>query len=149
MLIGRGPAALAKAGAGLAAGRLRVGRFDRGFATPARTARPRPTKWIVPLYEALGAVRPSLIVELNRAVAVGMASGPAAGLEIVDRLAGTCAPRVPSAFSGGAPPVWSGGLGRWTRREPSPRAAAAALTRNERGSGGRGLLAVERGRRPS
>ncbi|MGC5168888.1 RNA polymerase sigma factor [Luteimicrobium sp. DT211] len=47
------------------------------------------TDWdrIVVLYEALGRVAPSPIVELNRAVAVAMASGPAAGLRIVDGLA--------------------------------------------------------------
>ena len=46
------------------------------------------TDWprIVTLYEALARLAPSPIVELNRAVAVAMASGPAAGLEIVDAL---------------------------------------------------------------
>ncbi|WP_407320772.1 DUF6596 domain-containing protein [Isoptericola halotolerans] len=49
------------------------------------------TDWdsIVALYEALGRVAPSPVVELNRAVAVSMASGPAAGLEEVDALAGS------------------------------------------------------------
>ena len=47
------------------------------------------TDWqrIVILYEALGRLTPSPIVELNRAVAVAMASGPAAGLELVDAIA--------------------------------------------------------------
>lgn len=46
------------------------------------------TDWdrIVVLYEALGRVAPSPIVDLNRSVAVAMASGPAAGLRIVDEL---------------------------------------------------------------
>lgn len=46
------------------------------------------TDWdrIVVLYEALGALSPSAVVELNRAVAVSMAVGPASGLAIVDRL---------------------------------------------------------------
>jgi predicted RNA polymerase sigma factor len=46
------------------------------------------TDWerIVVLYEALGRVAPSPVVELNRAVAVSMASGPAAALELVDDL---------------------------------------------------------------
>jgi RNA polymerase sigma-70 factor (ECF subfamily) len=46
------------------------------------------TDWprIVTLYEALARLAPSPIVELNRAVAVAMASGPAAGLAIVDTL---------------------------------------------------------------
>jgi RNA polymerase sigma factor (sigma-70 family) len=53
----------------------------------ARTA--AETDWvrITALYEALLVVMPSPIVELNRAVAVAMAFGPAAGLEIVDDLA--------------------------------------------------------------
>ncbi len=38
------------------------------------------------LYDALAQVAPSPVVELNRAVAVGMAFGAAAGLEIVDAL---------------------------------------------------------------
>ncbi|MDT4983537.1 MAG: hypothetical protein QOF95_1027 [Pseudonocardiales bacterium] len=46
------------------------------------------TDWarIAALYEALAAVEPSSVVELNRAVAVGMARGPAAGLVVVDAL---------------------------------------------------------------
>ena len=62
------------------------------------------TDWdrIVLLYEALGSLAPSPIVELNRAVAVAMASGPAAALPLVDELAAvgaarrapTCCPRV-------------------------------------------------------
>ena len=47
------------------------------------------TDWprIVILYEALGGLTPSPIVELNRAVAVAMASGPADGLVLVDEIA--------------------------------------------------------------
>jgi predicted RNA polymerase sigma factor len=41
---------------------------------------------IVALYDALAQVAPSPVVDLNRAVAVGMAFGPAAGLELVDAL---------------------------------------------------------------
>jgi predicted RNA polymerase sigma factor len=40
------------------------------------------------LYAALAGIAPSPIVELNRAVAIGMAFGPAAGLELVDTIAG-------------------------------------------------------------
>jgi RNA polymerase sigma factor (sigma-70 family) len=49
----------------------------------------RQTDWerVVILYEALGRGAPSPVVELNRAVAVAMASGPAAALSIVDELA--------------------------------------------------------------
>ncbi len=41
---------------------------------------------IVALYDALAQLSPSPVVELNRAVAVGMAFGPAAGLELVEAL---------------------------------------------------------------
>ena len=52
----------------------------------ARTA--EETDWlrIVALYDALAEVAPSPVVELNRSVAVSMAFGPAAGLELVDQL---------------------------------------------------------------
>ncbi len=57
-------------------------------ACHARARTPRETDWprIVGLYEELGRLTPSPVVELNRAVAVAMASGPAAGLKIVDVL---------------------------------------------------------------
>ena len=53
----------------------------------ARTAEETDWSRIADLYEALTVLMPSPVVELNRAVAVSMASGPAAGLEIVDTLA--------------------------------------------------------------
>jgi hypothetical protein len=54
-----------------------------------RAARAEDTDWaqIVRLYDFLERVQPSPVVSLNRAVAVAMASGPGAGLEIIDRLA--------------------------------------------------------------
>jgi len=57
-------------------------------ACHARARTPEETDWsrIVALYEALAKVSPSPVVELNRAVAVGMAFGPAASLELVDVL---------------------------------------------------------------
>jgi RNA polymerase sigma factor (sigma-70 family) len=57
-------------------------------ACHARARTPEETDWprIVTLYAALAELTPSPIVELNRAVAVAMASGPAAGLELVDAL---------------------------------------------------------------
>ena len=54
----------------------------RGRATPEETDWAR----IVALYDALAELVPSPVVELNRAVAVAMAFGPAAGLELVDAL---------------------------------------------------------------
>jgi RNA polymerase sigma factor (sigma-70 family) len=58
------------------------------IACHARAARADETDWprIAALYAELAAVAPSPVVELNRAVAVGMAEGPAAGLAIADRL---------------------------------------------------------------
>jgi RNA polymerase sigma factor (sigma-70 family) len=53
----------------------------------ARTADETDWKRIASLYDALGRLMPSPIVELNRAVALAMAFGPAAGLELVDTLA--------------------------------------------------------------
>ena len=57
-------------------------------AVHARARTPEDTDWalIVRLYDELIGQLPSPIVELNRAVAVGMASGPRAGLEAVDTL---------------------------------------------------------------
>ena len=57
-------------------------------ACHARARTPAETDWarIAALYDALAQLTPSPVVELNRAVAVGMAFGPAAGLELVDAL---------------------------------------------------------------
>ena len=57
-------------------------------ACHARARAPEETDWgrIVNLYSELAQVVPSPVVELNRAVAVGMESGPAAALELVDAL---------------------------------------------------------------
>ncbi|MFJ4025965.1 RNA polymerase sigma factor [Paenarthrobacter sp. NPDC089989] len=85
--IRRGKAALATAvaaGRGLGAYGLQASIAECHAAAASVAA----TDWarIVILYEALGRLTPSPIVELNRAVAVAMASGPAAGLDIVDGL---------------------------------------------------------------
>jgi RNA polymerase sigma factor (sigma-70 family) len=57
-------------------------------ACHARARTPEETNWeqIAALYGALAQLMPSPIVELNRAVAVAMAFGPAAGLELIDKL---------------------------------------------------------------
>ncbi len=57
-------------------------------ACHARARVPAETDWarIASLYDALARLAPSPVVELNRAVAVAMAFGPAAGLELVDAL---------------------------------------------------------------
>jgi RNA polymerase sigma factor (sigma-70 family) len=60
------------------------------IACHARAAAADETDWprIAALYAELAALTPSPVVELNRAVAVGMAEGPQAALEMLDRLAG-------------------------------------------------------------
>jgi RNA polymerase sigma factor (sigma-70 family) len=59
-------------------------------ACHAQAARAEDTDWtqIVAIYDALSQLTPSPVIDLNRAVAVSMAYGPAAGLEIVDVLLG-------------------------------------------------------------
>jgi RNA polymerase sigma-70 factor, ECF subfamily len=71
--------------------RQRVGPYQVQAAIAAchaDAATPAETDWaqIALLYERLGQLVPSAIVELNRAVAVAMAEGPAAGLALVERL---------------------------------------------------------------
>ena len=129
--IGRGRAALRRCDA--------LGRGRGNYALQAAIAECHSTApsvddtdWqrIVLLYEALGRIAPSPVVELNRAVAVSMATGPAAALVIVDGLA-----------SGGAlrgthllPSVRGELLVRLGRTEEarSEFAAAAGLARNRR-----------------
>ena len=87
LLVHRGLEALGRAEQ-LAAGR---GPYTVQAAIAACHARARTaeeTDWarIALLYAELGQLTPSPVVELNRAVAVAMASGPAAGLELVDAL---------------------------------------------------------------
>ncbi len=89
LLIRRGLAALARAEQ-LGGGRGPYVLQAAIAACHAQAATAGATDWarIAALYAALAEVMPSPIVELNRAVAVGMASGPAAGLEIADALLG-------------------------------------------------------------
>ncbi|MEQ1685935.1 MAG: RNA polymerase sigma factor [Burkholderiaceae bacterium] len=87
LLIRRGLAALARAEA--LGGALGPYALQAALAAcHARAADASATDWprIVALYDALAQVAPSPVVELNRAVAVGMAFGAEAGLEIVDAL---------------------------------------------------------------
>jgi RNA polymerase sigma factor (sigma-70 family) len=89
LLIRRGLAALQRAEALGGAG----GRYALQAAIAACHARAhhaQETDWprIAALYATLAALTPSPVVELNRAVAVAMAQGPAAGLAIVDALRG-------------------------------------------------------------
>lgn len=87
LLIRRGLAALARAEAlGGARGPYALQAAIAACHTRART--PAETDWarIVALYDGLAQLAPSPVVELNRAVAVAMAFGPAAGLELLDAL---------------------------------------------------------------
>jgi RNA polymerase sigma factor (sigma-70 family) len=91
LLIHRGLAALARAEALAESTGQALGTYALQASIAACHGRARAaddTDWarIAALYDALGQATPSPVVELNRAVAVGMAFGPAAGLEIVDAL---------------------------------------------------------------
>lgn len=101
-------------------------------ACHARAHTADATDWtrIATLYQALAQVTPSPIVELNRAVAVGMAFGPAAGLALVDQLADEPALRgyhlLPSVRGD-----LLAKLGRFAEAQQECE-RAAALTRNRR-----------------
>jgi RNA polymerase sigma factor (sigma-70 family) len=87
LLIRRGLAALERAEA--LGGALGPYALQAAIAAcHARARTPGETDWarIAALYDALAQLAPSPVVELNRAVAVAMAFGPAAGLELVDAL---------------------------------------------------------------
>ena len=91
--IARGLAALARAEALAAAQGEPLGPYALQAAIAAchaRAATAAQTDWprIVALYDALAQATPSPVIELNRAVAVSMAFGPAAALPLVDALAG-------------------------------------------------------------
>jgi predicted RNA polymerase sigma factor len=111
LLINRGLAELARAGAPDGT----YGPYGLQAAIAACHARARGASeadWarISALYDALAQVAPSPIVELNRAVAVGMALGPAQGLAVVDTLTSS----------------WA------DSRKRAPSSRAVSLTRNAR-----------------
>ncbi len=87
LLIGRGLAALQRAEAlGGAYGPYTLQAAIAACHARARAAEETDWTRIVALYDGLAQLMPSPIVQLNRAVALGMAFGPAAGLEVVDSL---------------------------------------------------------------
>jgi predicted RNA polymerase sigma factor len=101
-------------------------------ACHARARTPEETSWvrIAALYQALAGLTPSPVVELNRAVALSMAFGPAAGLELVDALRGE-----PSLANYHLLPSVRGDLLTKLGRREEARGEftrAASLTRNER-----------------
>jgi RNA polymerase sigma factor (sigma-70 family) len=99
-------------------------------ACHARARSGDETDWaqIAALYELLGQVMPTAVVELNRAVAVGMAFGPARGLELADAL--TSLPELRNYHL--LPTVRADFLAKLGRREESRAeyTRAASLTRN-------------------
>jgi RNA polymerase sigma factor (sigma-70 family) len=99
-------------------------------ACHARATTAAETDWprIVALYDAVAQLAPSPVIELNRAVAVGMAFGPAAGLDLVDALV-----TEPSLMSYHLLPAVRGDLLRKLGRSEEARAEferAASLTEN-------------------
>jgi len=101
-------------------------------ACHARATSAADTDWprIAALYDAVAQLAPSPVVELNRAVAVGMAFGPAAGLELVDALVPE-----PSLKAYHLLPAVRGDLLRKLGRSAEARAEferAASLTENAR-----------------
>jgi predicted RNA polymerase sigma factor len=131
LLIGRGLAALERAewlGGALGPYALQaaIAACHARATTAAETDWPR----IVALYDAVAQLAPSPIVELNRAVAVGMAFGPAAGLDLVDALVAE-----PSLQSYHLLPAVRGDLLRKLGRSAEARAEferGASLTENVR-----------------
>ncbi|MEO7426293.1 MAG: RNA polymerase sigma factor [Fibrobacteria bacterium] len=101
-------------------------------ACHARATRADQTDWprIAALYDALSQTAPSPVVELNRAVALSMAFGPEAGLEVIETLLAE-----PSLKGYHLLPAVRGEflakLGRWTEAR-SELERAASLTQNDR-----------------
>jgi RNA polymerase sigma factor (sigma-70 family) len=131
LLIRRGLAALARAEQlGGARGPYALQAAIVACHARARTADDTDWERIVALYDALAELNPSPIVELNRAVAVSMAYGPALGLELVDALTSE-----PSLKSYHLLPSVRGDLlmklGRSSEAKPEFD-RAASLTRNAR-----------------
>ena len=131
LLIRRGFAALARAeAAGGPPGPYALQAAIAACHAQAATASATDWRRIAALYDALAGLLPSPVVELNRAVALGMAYGPAAGLDLVDRLAAE-----PSLRDYHLLPSVRGDLLARLGRPDRARAEferAAALTRNER-----------------
>ena len=101
-------------------------------ACHARAFRAEDTDWnrIVDLYQQLNGLAPSPIIQLNRAVALGMAEGPAAGLKAVDALRAEAALKEYHLL----PSVRGDFLAKLGRMEEARAefTRAAKLTRNER-----------------
>jgi RNA polymerase sigma factor (sigma-70 family) len=131
LLIRRGLDALERAGRlGGARGPYALQAAIAACHARARTAAETDWARIAGLYDELARLAPSPVVELNRAVAVGMASGPAAGLKLVDALTSE-----PSLASYHLLPAVRGDLLAKLGRSAEARSEferAASLTRNVR-----------------
>jgi RNA polymerase sigma factor (sigma-70 family) len=131
VLIRRGLAALERAEAlGGALGPYALQAAIAACHARARTAEETDWTRIAALYDALAQLAPSPVVELNRAVALGMAFGPAAGLQAVDALV-----EVPALRGYHLLPSVRGDLLARLGRDAEAREEferAASLTRNER-----------------
>jgi predicted RNA polymerase sigma factor len=87
LLIRRGLAAIERANAlGSTRGRFLLQAEIAACHARARTAEETDWPRIAGLYGELAALTPSPVIDLNRAVAIAMAEGPQAGLDLVDRL---------------------------------------------------------------
>ncbi|MGH7658782.1 MAG: RNA polymerase sigma factor, partial [Gemmatimonadales bacterium] len=131
VLVGRGLAALDRAGKiGGGRGPYVVQAMIAACHARARTAEETEWERIAGLYDELSRLSPSPVVELNRAVAISMAFGPAAGLELVDQL--TSEPSL--KFYHYLPGVRGDFLLKLGRRDEArvEFERAASLTRNER-----------------
>ncbi len=131
LLIGRGLAALDRAARlGAAPGPYVLQAEIAACHARARTADETDWARIANLYADLATIMPSPVVELNRAVAVSMAAGPQAGLEIVDGLLSEPALREYHLL----PSVRGDLLERLGRLEEARKefARAASLTQNAR-----------------
>jgi RNA polymerase sigma factor (sigma-70 family) len=131
VLIGRGLAALGRAeDLGGALGPYALQAAIAACHARARTAAETDWAGIAALYDALAQLAPSPVVDLNRAVAVAMAFGPAAGLELVEALTSE-----PSLEGYHLLPSVRGDLlaklGRFEEARPEFE-RAASLTRNSR-----------------
>jgi predicted RNA polymerase sigma factor len=131
LLIRRGLAALERAdGLGGALGPYALQAAIAACHARATTAGETDWPRMVTLYDAVEQLSPSPVVELNKAVAVGMAFGPAAGLDLVDALVAE-----PSLKSYHLLPAVRGDLLRKLGRTDEARAEferAASLTENLR-----------------
>jgi RNA polymerase sigma-70 factor, ECF subfamily len=140
LLISRGVSALARSenvrvknsqgSNGLAPGSYELQAAIAACHARARTAEETDWRRIVSLYSELAGISPSPVIELNRAVALAMAFGPATGLEVVDALTSK-----PSLVNYHLLPSVRGDLLKKLGRLAEARAEferAAALTRNAR-----------------